>query len=208
MAAGARGGNFARRVLYGLVFAALAVVLGAGSAYWAVSRRFARGGVTVGPWATNENVGSSAADPYLRAGIAIGGLLALAKEETVYFTATTDGDGAPLVSSCVYRVDGRDPDARWWSITAYATDHYLIPNDADRYSVDKTRVVRGHEGDAGRFTIRVGGAATADANWIPTGPADPPQRFSLTLRMYDPAPEVVADLAAAALPRIVKEGCA
>jgi len=207
MAAGARGGNSLRRVLAGVAFAALAVALGAGSAVWAVQQRFARGGVTVGPWTTNEHVGSSAADPYLRAGIAVGGLLALPRTETVYFNASTDDDGAPLVSSCVYRVEGVDPDARWWSITAYATDHFLIPNDAGRYSVDRTRVVRGHEGDPHRFAIRVGGEATDHPNWIPSGSPGAQQRFSLTLRMYNPDPAVAASLASAALPRIVKERC-
>lgn len=205
MATNGRAGKSVRRIAAALGFAALAVLLGAGTALWAVQLRFERGGVAVGPWRTNENIGSSAADPYLRAGVAIGGLLALPRSETVYFTAQTDDAGEPLVSSCVYRVEGHDPDARWWSITAYGSDHYLIPNEAHRYSVDRTRVVRDADG---RFAIRVGGEPTADPNWIATGEAEPARRFSLTLRMYNPAPAVTANLAAAELPRIVRESCA
>ena len=37
---------------------------------------------------------------------------------------------------------GRDPEARWWSITAYTRDHFLIETPSHRYSVDKSSAVR------------------------------------------------------------------
>ena len=193
-----------RRILGRAAFVAVVLFLGVASALWATTRQFARGGVKNGPWASNENIGSSGAGGYLRAGVALGGLLALNKSETVYFTAFADDDGAPLLSSCVYRIAGRDPDTRWWSITAYGADHFLIADAGGRYSVDKNDVVRGGDGS---FTVVVGGESRP-GNWISVGRPARKEPFSLTLRLYNPAPAVLADLAAVPLPRIVKERCA
>ncbi len=180
----------------------VALVLGVGSAVWAIRRSGGTGSVTNGAWQTNAHIGSSTADPYLRAGVAMAGLLALNRTETIYYTATTDDAGAPLRSGCRYRVVGRDPPARWWSITAYGTDHYLVPNARHAYSVDRTRVQRDAEG---AFAIVVGGAPR-DANWIATAP--PGETFSLTLRLYGPDGRVADDLAGTVLPRIEREDCA
>lgn len=193
-----------RRALGVTALLMCAVLIGLLSALWAARNQFAGGGVQSGPWATNENIGSSSAGPYLRAGVALGGLLALEKSETVYFTAFADEGGALLLSSCVYRVEGRDPASRWWSITAYGADHFLIPGSGGRFSVNKTGVARAADGG---FTLLVGGSPQ-ETNWISAGPAAPAQPFSLTLRMYNPEPAVVADLGGVALPRIVKERCA
>jgi hypothetical protein len=173
------------------------------TAVWGVRSQFASGGVRNGPWGTNASIGSSGAGAYLRAGVALGGLLALNKSETVYYTAVHDETGAPLRAWCVYRIEGRDPAARWWSITAYGEDHFLIPGSGGRFSVDRTVVERGADGS---FAIVVGGEPRA-RNWIASGPAGAAQPFSLTLRMYNPDPAVVADLGGAVLPRIVQERC-
>ena len=125
-----------------LAVIAFSLVAGIGSAWWSVRSGMERGGVENGPWSTNENIGSTAAGAYLRAGIAVGGLLALNRSETIYYTAVHDSDGAPLDSSCVYAVEGTDPAARWWSVTAYGADHFLIPNPRKRYAVGRTDVVR------------------------------------------------------------------
>src|SRR5512147_772001 len=122
MAAGELRSNRGRRVLARIALLVCAVLIGVLTAVVGVRSEFSSGGVESGVWATNQNIGSSGAGAYLRAGVALGGLLALNAGETVYYTATTDDAGAPLRSSCQYRVEGRDPDARWWSITAYGAD--------------------------------------------------------------------------------------
>jgi hypothetical protein len=157
------------------------------------------GDVTDGPWKTSLTTGSNEGSMYQRASVAVHGLLALNRNETIYYTASTDSAGAALSGACRYVVTGRDPNARWWSITAYGADDYLIPNPAGRYSVSINGVIRG---DGGIFGIAVTKNGSG-ANWIP--PGDGP--FSLTLRLYNPDPKVVADPAHAALPTIEKEGC-
>jgi hypothetical protein len=189
-------------VLKVLATAVVALVLGVGTALRSVRAGVEAQSIANGAWRTSRDVGAASADASLRAVVALTGLLALNQSETIYYTATTDDAGAPLRSDCRYRVEGTDPAARWWSITAYAADSYLIPNPEKAYSVDRSRVRRDADG---RFRIAVGGPP-ADANHIATGAAG--ETISLTLRLYHPDPSVAADLAGAPLPTIHEEGCA
>jgi hypothetical protein len=152
-----------------------------------------------GPWRTSLTTGSGESGPYRRAFVALHGLFALDRSETVYYTAGTDSDGRPLDGDCRYVISGRDPEARWWSITAYGADDYLIANPEHRYSVSKSSLVRGA---GGGFVVALGGAAAAN-NWIALAPG----RFSLTLRLYNPGPSVLLHPGDAALPRVNRVAC-
>jgi hypothetical protein len=152
-----------------------------------------------GPWRTSLTIGSAKSGPYTRASVAIHGLLALNRSETICYTAFTDSSGATLDGACTYDIVGHDPDARWWSITAYGADDYLIPNPVDRYSISKNSVLRASDGS---FSASVGSAAHVQ-NWIPTTR----EPFSLTLRLYNPGASVQSEPAQASLPVIVKEAC-
>jgi len=169
-------------------------------ATWAsVVRGTMSGNVSSGPWRTSLYTGSSEGGPYLRANIAVHGLLALSREETMYYTAASDSEGKALDGHCTYRIEGRDPPTRWWSITAYGADDFLIPNTADRYSISMNSVARRADGS---FAIRLS-ERQAEGNWIPvaTGP------FNLTIRLYNPQASVVADPAQVLLPAIKRESC-
>jgi hypothetical protein len=157
------------------------------------------GTVRNGPWATSLAVGSAQSGPYLRAYVAVHGLLALNRGETIYYNASRDSGGERLRGNCDYIVWGRDPAARWWSITAYGQDDFLIPNRAHRYSVSKYSVARGAND---KFVIFISRDENS-VSWIPV--YDKP--FSLTLRLYNPAASVAADPAHALLPAIIKRGC-
>jgi len=181
----------------------LAIALGLASAARSVRAGFAGGEVSNGPWRTSLVTGSVDADMYTRARVAIGGLLALAPSETVYFTASGDEEGRPLDASCDYRVEGDELPARWWSITAYGADQYLIPNDAGRFSFSQTTLARP---PGGAWTLEVS-SERRDGNWLPSGRAGARGHFDLTLRLYNPAPAVYQQPAAVTLPRIVREAC-
>ena len=78
---------------------------------------------------------------------------------------TTAADA--LDGDCRYEIAGRDPDTRWWSVTAYGADDFLIPNSANRYSMAKTTVAakeRWEFQNSGRRPER----HQTSANWIPT----------------------------------------
>jgi hypothetical protein len=169
------------------------------ASWFTVVRVAVPGGVANGPWRTDVDAGNPRGDPYTRAKVALHGFLALNARETVYYTATSDSDGHRLDGGCVYEISGHDADARWWSITAYGRDEFLIPNPANRYSVSKTTVARD---PSGGFLVQVGGAKDG-VNWIPVAPG----RFSLSLRLYNPGPRVALDPAHVALPTLEKVSC-
>jgi hypothetical protein len=153
-----------------------------------------------GPWGTTLATGSASANPYLRAWIARHALLALRKEETIYFSAYTDDDGKPLRGDCNYRIEGRAPDARWWSITAYGEDDFLIPNEQGRYSWGSTEITLDEDE---RFTIYLS-RDPRPGHWLPTGEA---KRLCLSLRLYNPGPAYYnrSSLRTVELPRIIRE---
>jgi hypothetical protein len=183
--------------------ALLSLALGLGSAYLALRSGLAAGSLAVGPWRTSLGTGSADADLYTRARVAVAGLLALAPSETIYFTATSDAEGAPLRAECDYLLGGGELAARWWSVTAYGADHFLIPNGAGSYSIGQTTVVR----DAGaHWTARVSTRPSA-GNWIPSGDPGARGEISLTVRLYNPHPEVARDPSRAELPTLEREAC-
>lgn len=158
-------------------------------------------GYQAGPWTMNPDVGSPDAGLYTRALVAVFGLLALNREEAVYYTATTDNDGNLLSGDCTYRLNGQDLPVRWWSITPYGTDNYLMRHDqAGHYSLTQTSVQSGEDGS---YTAVISAEPHAQ-NWLPVAPG---QRFDLTARLYNPEPEVWRDPAAVALPQIIREDC-
>ena len=187
---------FFRLILATLV----AVALGVGSAYYLVLHGTGQQDIVInGPWRTSLAAGGVDADMYTRAHVALVGLLALNKTETIYYTANRDSRGEPFDPACSYRIEGRDPDARWWSITAYGRDFYLIPNPQKKYAVGKTNMVRAADGS---FIIRLS-QAPVDGNWIATSP----DGFEITLRLYNPGPRVLANADTVELPTITRETC-
>jgi hypothetical protein len=92
-----------------------------------------------GPWRIDPWLGSHRAGVYTRAFTARNRTYALQAPETVYCTAFRDSSGQTLHGGSTYRIEGREPDARWWSLTVYKHNH-LIPNALSRYSFSKTTV--------------------------------------------------------------------
>ncbi len=177
------------------------LLLGLGAA-WAVTGGGLRGGsITNGVWSTSLGYGTKATDPLTRAAVARAGLLALPAKETVYWMARTDSTGAPLDGNCRYRLSGPQLDARWWSVTLYDTDGYLVDNDARIWSVNGANVA---SDDDGRWRVTISPDKPSEGAWLPGAAGQP---FHLTLRMYNPGPAFRADPRAAELPTIVREEC-
>ena len=175
----------------------LALILGVGSALWMIGRVFSSP-IRNGPWQYNPLIGSQAAGAYLRATIARIGLLALSKAEAIYLIANRDSDGRPLSGDASYRVEGVDVASRWWSITAYGADSFLIPNSLERYSYSSRSVQRSPDGS---YCIQVASTEKSH-NWLPVQPGQP---FDLMIRLYNPSPSVLENLGEIPLPRIIRE---
>lgn len=157
--------------------------------------------VTNGPWSTNTDNGTANASALSRARVALFGLLALPAKEAMYFSARTDSNGAPLSGNCTYTVSGSELEARWWSITLYKGEGWLVKNEANRWSVGGNAPERDEKGNWS-FTVS---PDKAEGLWLPTGQTP---KFDLTLRAYHPKGALLNDPANAKLPTIKKERCA
>jgi hypothetical protein len=170
-----------RRVLAWAAAIIAGIVLGGASA-WATLTIGGNGfGERYGAWTHNRAAGSTAAGPYTRAIIAKEGLLALSAREALYFNLAEDQDGRPLTESCIYELSGRELEARWWSVTLYANDGFLIQNDDLAFSIDASRV---RLGPNGAWRVRIAPVRGDAANWLSSREAR--RAFSLTLRVYNP----------------------
>ena len=177
-----------------------ATVLALASAWWMVLKSPLHKGIANGPWRTSLVAGSVGADMYTRANIAVTGLFALSTAEAVYFFAGADSAGRALKARCTYAIEGKPVAAAWWSVTAYGDDHFLNANAANRFSFNMGNLKTGEGG-----TFRIVAAPTQQpGDWLPTG--DGAGGFNLLLRLYNAAPETMANLSGVALPSINQVG--
>ncbi len=149
----------------------------------------------IGAWTTTRAAGSADADMFTRAMVARTGLLALNQTETLYFSATHDDSGLPLEARCRYEVTGEAPSAKWWSLTVYADDQFLVADPSHRHSISLKDVT-------GPFKLLLG-PDKRQGLWLPTGRAG---GFSLLLRLYKPSSEILKDPTNASTPKISRIG--
>ena len=188
-----------------IVLALVGLLLGGMSALWMsglvgkrASASFAS--INVNEWTSDSSIGAVSADAYTRARVARHGLLALAKEEAIYFTRNTDDAGNPLLETCTYEISGEPQDAFWWSITLYDATSRLPMNDDDALSIDATTI-----GNVPNWTAIISPTRPDTAHWLSSREAG---QFDLTLRLYRPAQDVIdAPELALAAPAIRKIRC-
>lgn len=182
----------------------LGLVGGTALAVQQVRSNYADKQVRNGPWSVNTDQGTDKASAMTRAKVAMNGLLALPAKEAMYYIARTDNDGAPLDGRCTYRIDGRELEARWWSITLYKGEGWLVKNAANRWSIGSGSIAT-NDSNPLTWQFWVGpNAPKNDPQYLPTGGTP---KFDLTLRAYHPRGALLGDPAKATLPTIKKEHC-
>jgi hypothetical protein len=189
-----------RRIARALGMFALALTLALLSVWWMIFHAPRSLAIANGPWRMSTVAGSMDADLYTRAAVAVTGLFALNPTETIYFSAEESDTHQKLRARCTYAVEGKPLDARWWSVTAYADDNFLIPNPARRFSYNMGNLKGEPDG-----SFRIVASPTEQAgHWLPTGEGG--GSFSLLLRLYNPSPDLLAHFAAVKLPSITQIG--
>ncbi|RFB04260.1 DUF1214 domain-containing protein [Parvularcula marina] len=149
-----------------------------------------------GPWYTDD-FGAKEATPMTRAYTAVVGLLALSRQETLYYMAREDSDGEPMTADYVYEITGGDLPSRWWSITLYGDDHFLLDNEYGKFSVKATDLEREEDGT---FKVVIS-REPQPGNWIPMA-GEAGEEVSLLLRMYNPNDGVLDRLQDIDMPEI------
>jgi hypothetical protein len=177
---------------------AIAFILGAASALLAIRFAGQRGWIENGAWRTNPSIGRENLDMYSKATVALISLMSLNRSEAIYYYTETDDNGEPLSGLCDYRIEGGDIDARWWSITVYGSDQYLIKNSENRFSFNRA-ILRGKTD--GSYTVRLS-SHPKEGTWLPTGNE---KQLYLFLRIYNPGSDVLNNPSTVQLPRIIKE---
>jgi hypothetical protein len=157
------------------------------------------GATRVGSWTAWPRAGAADADPYTRALFAKSGEIAMSPAEGLAFHALRDAAGRDLAAECRYRIAGRMPPARVWTLAAYRPDGSLPANAAQRHGLTSSEAVGGGGADI---------AVSTDAspgNWLPLPERG---RVVLVLRLYDtPLAAVAAALDPERLPRIERLDC-
>lgn len=182
---------------------ALALVIGLGTAWYMVDTGSALSTRRIGVWSVWHGAGAPKADPYTRAHLARSSELPITSERALYYLATQDGAGDPLVSGCEYIIGGPPMNAAWWSIAVYDSAGRLIANKADRHAFSSREMVRRVDG-----SYRVVLARNArPGNWLPTGDA---KRLQIVLRLFAPrgaAGSIDSSVVERQLPEIAKRDC-
>ncbi len=188
-----------RKLIFTIVIGLMGLAAGGAGALYVLKQPTASSSVAVGAWRANLDAGSQGADMFTRAKIALNGLLALNRSETIYFVAVQDDAGRALDGSCQYDVVGTPPAARWWSVTLYGDDLFLVGNAANRFSFNQTNVTRDADG---AFHIVVA-SSQQSGDWLP---APLSGKFILVLRLYNPDPALAQNPASLVAPSIKPRG--
>jgi hypothetical protein len=190
-----------RLIVLSLIALVIAVAVGLG-ATWATSMRgLSFGGITIGAWSASPRSGTADIDPYARAVVARSGELPIGSGDGIAFIARTDDAGRPLDGRCDITLTGVTPVARFWTLTLYDPQGYLVGNALQRYGFTSQEVVRSADG---AFGIRVSPRARS-GNWLPTGGLD---RYMLVMRLYDTPVGVASRMQRdTPMPSITSVGC-
>ena len=166
---------------------------------------------TNGPWKFNTMIGCKDCNSFMKLYIALTSILALTKEEAIYMIANTDSYGNTLKSNEDYIIYFSEIlPAKWWSITAYGKDNYLIPNTDNIYSYNNENIDIKNNNS---FIIHLSSVNNGYKNWLPSGNSEKALLFhlnpfwditnpQLVLRLYNPDLSKLHDIQY--LPKIFK----
>lgn len=178
----------------------LALGLGLGSTYWILKGEPPFGRLRIGSWTAWPTLGSTSADPYMRAILAERGDVPLATGEGLGFTAKTDSEGRDLDSACTYRVGSVAPTARLWTFSVYDQNGRLLQTELGRSSFTSAELLRDDEDG---FEIALS-RNLQDGNWLQLPPSG---RFSIVLRLYDTPGAAGTGLTESVFPSIQRVEC-
>ena len=164
------------------IFAAIALVLGLGSAWRTVNHGFSATAIRYGPWAFWFREGTADADPYTVAHVARQGSLPVTAASAMVFTATRDSAGARLSGDCTYEIRGVAVPSLWWGIAAFTAEGEVMPSKTGRSGFSSANILAAPDG---RFTVHLS-PDVQPGNWLPAERgARVTLRFSV-LRPFNP----------------------
>lgn len=185
------------------LFAVLLIGLALGGilSWFSIQNNHGFGSLTIGQWTAWPLVGSKRADPYSRAKVAADGDVPLGAAEGLALHATTDQQGRSLRRQCQYRVEGRTPLARLWTLSAHEPKGPVLINGDDLPSHLLSRSLL-HDED-GSLNIEVG-PDLSSGNWLQVNGGG---AYTLILRLYDTPITSTGRISNVSMPSIILSGC-
>jgi hypothetical protein len=184
---------------------AIALVIAFGGGIWstrmALDATVGFGAIKLGPWEAFPEAQTVDADPYAKSHRANAGRLLYASAEGLAFPAAVDSSGAPLNGGCSYRISGRTPAARFWTLFSIAAGEPAASARSDLPTALNSRTVLRNSDSS--FEIAVASSAQA-GNWLAVPAAKP---FRLVLTLLDTPTAGSSGLIDLAMPGIEKIGC-
>jgi hypothetical protein len=144
-------------------------------------------GAGVKDWVYNTTGGSFGVNYRERAAVAYYALGMNLPQDAVYPSLTTDSEGRPLDGNRKYVLHfekGKFPPVdAFWSVTAYDTDGYFIPNTLKRQALgDRDQLQLNADGSLDLHIQADSPGPSRQANWLPVAKAP----FTLLMRLYSP----------------------
>lgn len=178
------------------------VALGSALTWVSVQDTLGFGALRVGQWTAWPDAGSANVDPYTDARIAVDGKVPLGGAEGVLFTAIEDEDGEALRRQCDYRISGRMPPSRYWTLTAQDSAGSDI---TDRLGNVKPVISEYGLWNDGRIDITVGAVRRGGGSWLASSGRGAMQ---LSLHLYDAQVTGTGTVGEIRIPTIERLGCA
>lgn len=159
--------------------------------------RRARGVKTATGWTANRGGSDTLDFDYsTRAGNALVGLMGNDPEEAIYFNNFFDANGQPLHGGKAYRLHftadqlPKTGKQGFWSLTMYDSLRFqFIDNPINRYEIGSRHdLKRNADGSVDVYVQPTAPGGELDRNWLPSPKTGD---FKLTIRIYDPTPELV-----------------
>ena len=189
-----------RFVIHLLLLVTVALGVGFGLSYYALTDGRLFGAAVVGPWTAWPDVGSATPNPYTRGHLTRTAALQLGTSEGLQFTATTDSDGQTLSLDCTYRITGKTPLATFWTLVAVNDTGINLARQGEDPAMRSGAIARA---DDGSILIYVG-KRLAPQNWLELTGDGP---FRLVLTLYDTAVFSGFGTGGETMPAIQREGC-
>ena len=141
-------------------------------------------------WVYTTRSGVYGVDYPYRAAIALCCLGENLPQDAVYPSLSVDSEGRPLDGNSRYVLhfdEGKFPPVdAFWSVTAYDTDGYFIPNRLNRQALgDRDKLTTNADGSLDLYIQLDSPGTERESNWLPVAKAP----FTLLMRLYSPKAE-------------------
>ena len=182
-----------------LAILVISILIGGGVAIYEIRTWKNSSQVSIAHWQTIGKDKDVNSDELLSiAQIAVYATYPLTKKEVIYLNTSVDSEGNPIDVASDYVIEGKKFDARYWSITAYDQDGFLIQNKINNYSFNFENIAYNPDGNS--FKIHLS-AKDKESNWLPITNA---KNVSLVIRLYQPSNWLRENLNEETLPIIKK----